>query len=410
MPSYYIMSSEKRSDPPRAIRVLCIDEDPSVFDLFQKGWAEAALPVTVTVCSTIEEAREFLLYALVDVWICGPKLAGEGKPSLIEEMRARYPTTLRLLLTSDKKSDALSIPASIAHQLIARDMAPLELYNTIEAALHKLSGIREDRVAQTLTWLEKLPSRNAMMAEFLELLSGQTPSVDKICATVSKHPGMVARILKIANSPYFGHAGGIEGLDDAIGILGIDMISSLFFSMQLVTMDQPPRNSRLDVEALWNHSVQVSAIARRIGLSMRVGSGVLKEALTAALLHDLGKVVLAHALPTECAAALTRAEVDRIPLWQSEKPVLGNSHAEVGGCLLRLWGFPAGLVDSVTAHHAPHRLGDGVVKSVVLVHIADAVAHASDPRGLATFLDTAYIESLGLNPDLGYWQATASFD
>lgn len=404
------MSAEKRSDPPRAIRVLCIDEDPSVFDAFQKGWDEAGLPVTVNVCRTPEESHEYLLYALVDVWICGPKLAGRGKPMLIEEMRSRYPSTLRLLLTTDQKSDALAQPALIAHQLIARDMAPLELYKTIEAALHKLSGIREDRVAQTLTWLEKLPSRNAMMADFLELLSGQTPSVDRICATVSKHPGMVARILKIANSPYFGHAGRIEGLDDAISILGIDMIASLFFSMQLVTMDQPPRNSRLEVEALWNHSVQVSAIARRIGLSMRVGSTVLKEALTSALLHDLGKVVLAHALPSECAAALTRAEVDRIPLWQAEKPVLGNSHAEVGGCLLRLWGFPPGLIDSVTAHHAPHRLGDGVIRPVVLVHIADAVAHASDSRGLATFLDTAYLESIGVESDIRHWQAVTSDD
>lgn len=404
------MSTDKRSEPPRAIRVLCVDPDPSVFRAFQCGWMEAGLPVTVTVCTSPEEAHEFLLYALVDVWLCGPTMAMAGKPPLIEEMRARYPSTLRMLLTSDQKSDALSHASALAHQLVDKNMAALDLYNTIEAALVKLAGIREDRVAQTLTWLEKLPSRNAMMADFLQLLSGQTPSVEHICETVSKHPGMVARILKIANSPYFGHAGGIEGLDDAISILGLEMISSMFFSMQLMTMDQPPRTSRLDVEALWNHSVHVSVIARRLGTEMRVGSLAMKEALTASLLHDLGKVVLAHALPNECAAALTRAEVDRIPLWQAEKPVLGNSHAEVGGCLLKLWGFPSGLVDCVTAHHAPHRLGAGVGKAVLLVHMADAMAHKLDGRGVATFLDSTFLESLEVNSDLDYWRANAGIE
>ena len=89
---------------------------------------------------------------------------------------------------------------------------------------------------------------------------------------------------------------------------------------------------------------------------------------------------------------------------------MGNSHAEVGGSLLRAWGFPAGLVDSVLAHHAPHRLGDGVVKPVVLVHLADAVVHANDQRGVAAFLDTAYLESLGVPPDLARWCAVGSLE
>lgn len=404
------MSSEPRSDPPRAVRLLGVDADASLFGPWLAAWTASAAPLTLIHCLTPAEASTYLAQATVDVLICGPQLAVTEVSALLEEARHRHPTMLRLLVATEQRSDALAAPVHLAHQVIARGLAPDQLLQTIQAALLQLAKIRERRVLQVLGRLEKLPSRQTLMADFLELLAGQTPSVDKIRGAVAKHPSMVARILKIANTPYFGHAGRIESLDDAIGILGLEMIASLFFSLQLVTLELPPRNSRLDVEVLWNHSVLVSVIARRIGLSMRVAPSVLKEALTAALLHDLGKVVLAQAMPSECAAALTRAEVDRIPLWQAEKPVLGNSHAEVGGCLLRLWGFPSGLVDSVTAHHAPHRLGDGLVKSVVLVHVADAVAHANDARGLATFLDQAYLESLHLNPDLAHWRAVGSFE
>jgi len=397
------MSQEVSSECKHVIRVLFVDKDPQVFAELIEGLRRLEAPLRIEICHSAAEASDFLGRAVADVLVCGPKTSGISDPSFLKEVRSRYPHVIRYLLASDNKAEALSGAANLAHQTVVRTCEAGELYRMMQGAISQVGAIREERVSLALSRLESLPNRNAMMADFLQLLSGQTPSVEQICGTVSKHPGMVARLLKIANSPLFGQTGRIQTLDDAIGLLGLDMVASLFFSMQVLTLEAPPKESRLEVEALWAHSVQVSVLARRLGMHMRAPSLALRESVTASLLHDLGKVVLANAMPLDFAAALTRASAEGIPAWQAEQAVLGNTHAEVGGCLLRLWGFPKGLVEAVANHHTPHRAPESSARTALLVHLSDAVVHAIDGRGDAALLDTACLEALQLPTSLAHW-------
>jgi len=397
------MSQEVVAECKHVIRVLFVDKDPQVFAELIEGLRRLEAPIHIEICHSAAEATDFLGRAVVDVLICGPKVTGVTDPSFLREVRNRYPNVIRYLLAGDNKADALSGAASLAHQTVVRTCEAGELHRMMQGAVGQVGTIREERVSRALSRLEGLPNRNAMMADFLQLLSGQTPSVEQICGTVSKHPGMVARLLKIANSPIFGQTGRIQSLDDAIGLLGLDMVASLFFSMQVLTLEAPPRESRLEVETLWAHSVQVSVLARRIGMHIRTPSLAIREAVTASLLHDLGKVVLANAMPVDFAAVGTRATSEGIPSWQAEQPILGNTHAEVGGCLLRLWGFPKGLVDAVANHHTPHRASEAAARTTLLVHLSDAVVHAIDGRNEPVFVDTACLESFKLPTALAHW-------
>jgi putative nucleotidyltransferase with HDIG domain len=397
------MSSEIPTVSARTIRVLFVDRDLQVFREMMEGLRQLNQPMQLEQCHSAAEAMDFLGRAVVDVVICGPKVPGLQDSSLLREVRNRYPGVIRYVLASDNKADALSGAANLAHQSVVATCTGEELHHLMLTALEQVSQIREERVSRVLSRLEGLPNRSAMMTDFLHLLSGQTPSVEHICGTVAKHPGMVARLLKIANSPIFGQTGRIQSLDDAIGLLGLDMVASLFFSMQVLTMETPPKASRLEVEVLWAHCVQVSVLVRRIGLQMKAPSASTREAVTAALLHDLGKVVMANAMPVEFAAAQTRSVSERIPLWQAEQPILGNTHAEVGACLLRLWGFPRTLVEAVAHHHAPHRASAEASKSVLMVHLADAVVHAIDGKGTPTFVDVDCLRAQSLPTELAYW-------
>jgi HD-like signal output (HDOD) protein len=397
------MTQAVSSECKHAIRVLFVDKDPQVFAELIEGLRRLEAPSLLEICHSAAEATDFLSRAVVDVLICGPKMPGISDSSFLREVRGRYPHVIRYLLAGENKADALSGAASLAHQTVVRTCEAGELYRMMQGAVCQVGSIREERVSRALSRLESLPNRNAMMSDFLQLLSGQTPSVEQICSTVSKHPGMVARLLKIANSPLFGQTGRIQNLDDAIGLLGLDMVASLFFSMQVLTLEAPPKESRLEVESLWAHSVQVSVLARRLGMHLHTPSLALREAVTASLLHDLGKVVLANAMPVDFAAAHIRAVSDGIPGWQAEQSVLGNTHAEVGGCLLRLWGFPKGLIDAVSNHHTPHRAPEGSARTTLLVHLSDAVVHAIDGRNESVLLDTACLESLQLPTSLAHW-------
>jgi HD-like signal output (HDOD) protein len=92
-----------------------------------------------------------------------------------------------------------------------------------------------------------------------------------------------------------------------------------------------------------------------------------------------------------------------MPSWQAEYYIFGNHHAEIGGCLLKLWGLPAAVVDAVSMHHTPHHSTETCVGPVTLLHIADTLAHAGTSEGVTTFLDVAHLKSLNLPEDLDYW-------
>jgi len=392
------------------LRMLCAGEAATLAGRLTHEFIEFGAPVCIETSTDGIETLGHLSHAVYDVVLASPELHGVRSSILFQDIQAQYPSILRFLLSTSNKNDAISEVAGFAHQTISPDIKARELYRILQTDLSQLGKIREDRIVRTLSRLEKLPLRSAMMGDFLQLLSSQEPSVEAICETVSKHPGMVAQILKVANSPFFGHAGTIENLDEGISLLGLDMVAALFFSMQVMRVETPPRESQLNADTLWAHSVQVALVLRTIAKHIKAPPLALREACTAALLHDIGKIVAAQAMPHEFAAALTMSMADGIPLWQAEKRILGNSHAEIGACLLRLWGFPDSLIDLIGAHHAPHKMGEGMKITVLLLHLSDAVAHALDGKGTPIFLDSSYLESAGLPTELAYWQKVATAD
>lgn len=134
----------------------------------------------------------------------------------------------------------------------------------------------------------------------------------------------------------------------------------------------------------------------------------------AALLHDTGKLVLAAPLPEQFEEAIDQATRDGRPLHECEPEQFGTSHAEIGGCLLGLWGLPSAVVDAVSAHHSPAGSSDvrGELSLRALVHFSNALANeASVPEdGLPPIpagIDMDYLSTLGFAERIPEWRALA---
>jgi putative nucleotidyltransferase with HDIG domain len=123
------------------------------------------------------------------------------------------------------------------------------------------------------------------------------------------------------------------------------------------------------------------------------------EAVTAALLHDVGKLVLARFLTPELLQGLAQARDDgAASTMQAEATVLGVHHGELGGIIARHWNIPDRVCEAITHHHAPDRLGDVVCDVVALANVAakivepvgdPATAGTEPPQGAATRLGLA---------------------
>jgi putative nucleotidyltransferase with HDIG domain len=174
------------------------------------------------------------------------------------------------------------------------------------------------------------------------VLDDPTKGAADVAAAIAPDAGLCARILHLANSPYFGSAGRVSSLERAVVTVGSSVVRSLAISTAAGLLGDGARVP----EGFWVHSgavgVASSLVARHLGLAHA-------DAWCAGLLHDLGSALAYRhdrALFLEVGAAppdeLLAVEADRY----------GADHAELGAIALRAWRLPAAIVDAVGGHHA----------------------------------------------------------
>ena len=148
-------------------------------------------------------------------------------------------------------------------------------------------------------------------------------------------------------------------------------------------------------EHLWHHSLQTAALARQI--AGEIGADV-NASSTAALLHDVGKLILADVLTyRKWSEGLTEGTEKGLLPWVSEEMLFGTSHSAIGGMLFDLWGLPDDIVQAVRWHHQPSRCPAGASRCAAAVHLANALAHAWSAVPEQPFIcDTLWFESCGI--------------
>lgn len=251
------------------------------------------------------------------------------------------------------------------------------------------------RVART-PGLGMLPQ---ITSQILRMVDNPNASPRQIGALIERDPGLASKLLKIANSAYYGSPGKIKTVSQAISVMGLSAVRSVVVSQAYQQMTAVRGASkRFDRLAFWQHSLATASAARV--LAKLKGYRDPEEAFLAGLMHDAGRLVMDRFLPNEfdqiCTLALERA----IPLIEAEREVLGYTHVEIGDMLAEQWNLPDGLRTAIRMHHQPK----GTFAECplgYLVYAANIVAHqvgfALQPPVLYE-LDDAVKQELGI-PD-----------
>jgi HD-like signal output (HDOD) protein len=133
------------------------------------------------------------------------------------------------------------------------------------------------------------------------------------------------------------------------------------------------------------------------------------ETLQAGILHDIGQLILATHLPDAFDAAAKSAASRKAPLFESEREIVGATHAEIGAYLLGLWGLPDNTVEAVAFHHQPTSVGLTRFAPLAAVHAADAFIHAAveGPDAPDSRLSMDLLAAAGHADRLNEWRAIA---
>jgi HD-like signal output (HDOD) protein len=238
----------------------------------------------------------------------------------------------------------------------------------------------------------KLLKNPALISETLAVLRDPECAAADLVRILEKEPGVSSRILKAANSAYYGNPKSITSLKAAVVRLGNHNVARFALSSAFGATGGPAWTT------FWKHSTAVALLSRHMGAFLKAFTRQEEEELfTMGLLHDLGVMVeLGSGRFGEVEAELAR---DPMPLSLAEKTVFGFDHEQVGEVAAAAWNFPADLAAAIRCHHHPEQAPE-YQRKIVVVHLANLIAHGfrfpSIPHCEPAETREAYLEDAGL--------------
>lgn len=215
----------------------------------------------------------------------------------------------------------------------------------------------------------RLPVMPQTTVRLLELLEFPDCTTQQLAEVIETEPALAVKILKLANSPFYGQRGRIASVGRATIVLGSKTIRSLamaVWTQTLKTQMHGPDELRLMLPLL-EHGLATAVVAQM--LVERTDRALAEDAFMAGLLHDIGRVALVAQLGTRYQGyVLAPALRDRLPLHAMEATVLGFDHRALGARLMAAWGLPGFLATVAERHHDADLVPDrqDVVAAVAL--------------------------------------------
>jgi putative nucleotidyltransferase with HDIG domain len=221
--------------------------------------------------------------------------------------------------------------------------------------------------------IKRLPPAPTVLAELLGLFKQPNVDLTRVVDLITYDPSLTAEVLKLCNSAYFGMSYPADDISEAITRLGLYEVYRLVAAVVASrTLSVASPGSGLDAGELWRHSVTSAVAAQQV--SQQAGDEP-NVAFTAALLHDLGKIILALAIKDRYRPVVEATRTKGLSFLDAEKRLLGVQHAEIGGRLLSRWKFPKRIVLAVWFHHDPSK-AHTFERLASVVQLANTLAHS----------------------------------
>lgn len=196
---------------------------------------------------------------------------------------------------------------------------------------------------QKIGQMSNLPTPSSSIMKVMLLLRDEDVSMPELIEAISQNQSLVARILKLINSGYYGLRKSIDSVDRAVNLLGILKVKQVVYSASIMEFFSK------DEEKDWNHAYSASVLMSDIMTEYKIPAA--SNLPLTVLMHDIGKVILRRFTPKKYRLALTTAQAEKIPGFQAEESIIHINHAEIGGWLLERWQMTEDIYKPVMFHH-----------------------------------------------------------
>lgn len=244
-----------------------------------------------------------------------------------------------------------------------------------------------------------LPSLPHVVMQIIRLVEDPTTSAAQVGQAIGNDQALASKVLRLANSAYYGFPYQIATVAHATVILGFRAVKTLVLSaFASAWFDE--KGDAIDRQALWKHSVGCAVAARL--LAPRTGWADAEEAFTAGLLHDIGRVMLDRYAHRQLRQAVELSQSGETPLREAELSVFGFTHSELGQWVMERWKLPMTLCVAIGHHHNPQ---SAPAHALLVWTVAGAdwlcgrLAMGADDDPMSPEFEQNVMQTLKLSPD-----------
>ena len=255
----------------------------------------------------------------------------------------------------------------------------------------------EELISQT-TELVSLPD---IYVSIKAVIYDPNSTMTDVADVLSHDPAICARMLKVANSAFFGAPSRVETVKAAIRLLGTQQVHDLVLAATITKTFPDIPGNLISMEDFWINSLRCGLLARLLAEQCNSRDG--ERFFLASLLHDMGHLIMYQTVPEESQEALITARQDNKPLYMVERDIVGCDYGQVGSQLMESWNFPENWIQAVRYQNEPADVQDFSFEASIMhlsVRMKDMDSAAEAPVRDLTMIDPIAWEATGLSEDM----------
>ncbi|MCS7299395.1 MAG: HDOD domain-containing protein [Spirochaetia bacterium] len=238
---------------------------------------------------------------------------------------------------------------------------------------------------QLLKWnkiIEKTPPLPFVVNTLLNELDNPDVDIKKIEEIIEKDTLLVTKVLRMANSAYYGFPRSIATVKEAIIVLGFNTIRSIVLAISIKSVMNVDVSGYWmgSMKGLWEHSLLTAGGARVIAKKLKLQDP--ERYFVAGLLHDIGKIILSSIAKEYKVQFLKNFLFYNKTISQSEEEIIGISHNMVGYLLANYWNLPQFIAEVILYHDDPSKAPEIIRKDITVVSAANELSYNFIPENL----------------------------
>lgn len=207
-----------------------------------------------------------------------------------------------------------------------------------------------DTIINRLSRIEDLPSMPHVLTEIISMLDDENMTSKNLANLIEKDQMLVTRLLRVANSPFYGFSRKISTIELAIALIGLNTIKDIVTSILVKRIFVSKNDSLIDMDSYWRYSIFCATATKYFASKMNYKP--LGESFITGLMHDMGIILLNLYFQDEYKEVFEEIDNnENYSLLKAEQKVFNSNHAEIASWLADKWNLPSRMCTAIKNHH-----------------------------------------------------------